>query len=95
MQHPAVAEAAVVGIADAIAGERPLAFIVREPSYSTDVSEADLGKIIEEHNDSTQPEICRLQNRIIIVDSIPKSANGKVLKRELRKQVTSWNPQKQ
>lgn len=94
MQHPAVAEAAVVGIADAIAGERPLAFIVRDPSLATDASDAELGRILQEHNDSTLPEICRLQSRIIIVDSIPKSANGKVLKRELRKQVATWTPPK-
>lgn len=95
MRHDAVAETAVVGIADAIAGERPLAFVIREPSYSPETTDAELRKILREHNDSALPEICRLQNRIIIVESIPKSANGKILKRELRKQVVGWTPPKE
>nr|A0A024F9J0.1 RecName: Full=AMP-dependent ligase vlmC; AltName: Full=Verlamelin biosynthesis protein C [Lecanicillium sp.]BAO73255.1 AMP dependent ligase/synthetase [Lecanicillium sp. HF627] len=95
MKHDAVGETAVVGIADAVAGERPLAFVIREPSYSPETSDAELRKILQDHNDSALPEIYRLQNRIIIVESIPKSANGKILKRELRKQVVGWTPPKE
>lgn len=94
MRHDAVAETAVIGIADAIAGERPLAFVVRDPSYSTEIREAEIRKILQEHNDSTLPELYRLQDRILIVESIPKSANGKILKRELRKQVPQLYPLK-
>ncbi|KAL4726841.1 putative NRPS-like protein biosynthetic cluster [Fusarium chlamydosporum] len=93
-KHAAVAETAVIGIADEVAGERALAFIVREPSYARDMSEADLRKIIQEHNDLELPEVCRLQDRIIFVNELPKSASGKILKRELRKQVTTWSPPK-
>ncbi|SPJ85404.1 related to phenylacetyl-CoA ligase [Fusarium torulosum] len=93
-KHAAVAETAVIGIADEVAGERALAFIVREPSFARDTSEADLRKIIQEHNDLALPEVCRLQDRIIFVEQIPKSASGKILKRELRKQAATWSPPK-
>ncbi|EKJ70674.1 hypothetical protein FPSE_09184 [Fusarium pseudograminearum CS3096] len=91
-KHAAVAETAVIGIADEVAGERALAFIVRESSHAREMSEADLRKIIQEHNDLELPEVCRLQDRIIFVDELPKSASGKILKRELRKQVATWSP---
>lgn len=93
-KHAAVAETAVIGIADEVAGERALAFIVREPSHARETSEADLRTIIQEHNDLELPEVCRLQDRIIFVDELPKSASGKILKRELRKQVATWSPPK-
>ncbi|CAM1508755.1 Fc.00g056030.m01.CDS01 [Cosmosporella sp. VM-42] len=93
-KHAAVAETAVIGIPDEVAGERALACIVREPSYAPDTSEADLRKIIQEYNDLALPEVCRLQDRIIFIDQIPKNASGKILKRELRKQVSTWNPPK-
>jgi acyl-coenzyme A synthetase/AMP-(fatty) acid ligase len=93
-QHAAVAETAVVGIADEVAGERPLAFIVREPSYAPVTSEDDLRRILQEHNDLQLPEVCRLQDRIIFIDQIPKSASGKILKRELKKQASTWSSTK-
>lgn len=93
-QHVAIAETAVIGVPDEVAGERALAFIIREPSYAPDATEADLRKTIQEHNDMALPEVCRLQNRIIFVDQIPKSASGKVLKRELRNQVPALLPSK-
>ncbi|KAF2158300.1 hypothetical protein M409DRAFT_38360 [Zasmidium cellare ATCC 36951] len=88
-QHAAVAENAVIGVADEIAGERALAFVVRDPTYAPNESEAQLRQIIRDHNDLILPEVCRLQDRILFVDAIPKSASGKVLKRELRKQVAT------
>jgi acyl-coenzyme A synthetase/AMP-(fatty) acid ligase len=91
-KHAAVAETAVVGVPDEAAGERALAFIVREPSYAPGTSESDLRKTIRDYNDLSLPEVCRLQDRIIFIDQIPKSASGKVLKRELRKQLAVSSP---
>lgn len=71
-----------------------MAFIVREPSYAPRTSEDDLRRIIQEHNDLQLPEVCRLQDRIIFVDQIPKSASGKILKRELRKEASTWTSTK-
>jgi acyl-coenzyme A synthetase/AMP-(fatty) acid ligase len=91
-QHAAIAENAVVGVPDKVAGERALAFIVRHPAYAPEASEAELRKTIRDYNDLTLPELCRLHDRIVFVDQIPKSASGKVLKRELRKQLSSSQP---
>ncbi|KAF2633109.1 putative AMP dependent ligase/synthetase [Macroventuria anomochaeta] len=91
-KHAAVAETAVVGVPDEVAGERALAFIVREPSYASSTNESDLRKTIRDYNDLALPEVCRLQDRIIFIDQIPKSASGKVLKGELRKKLTASAP---
>ncbi|KAL6886027.1 putative AMP dependent ligase/synthetase [Trichoderma evansii] len=90
IQHAAVAETAVIGIPDEVAGERALAFVVREPSYKPDMSEADLRRAIRDYNDQELPEVCRLQDRIVFIDQIPKSASGKMLKRELRAQLSKF-----
>ncbi|CAG8908834.1 unnamed protein product [Penicillium egyptiacum] len=80
---------AVIGIPDEVAGERALAFVVREPSYAPETSEADLRREIRDCNDLELPEVCHLQDRIIFIDQIPKSASGNMLKRALRKQLSS------
>ncbi|WP_428249495.1 class I adenylate-forming enzyme family protein [Ferrovibrio sp.] len=75
--HEAVAETAVVGMPSERWGETPVAFVVLKPGASTTsdallaFANAQLGK--------TQ----RLA-AIEILDSLPRSAIGKVLKRELR-----------
>ncbi|KAL4815811.1 acetyl-CoA synthetase-like protein [Aspergillus spinulosporus] len=80
---------AVISIPDEVAGERALAFVVRKPSYAPDTSKDDLRRAIRDYNDLELPEVCRLQDQIIFIDQIPKSASGKMLKQELRKQVSS------
>ncbi len=80
-EHVGVAEAAVVGVPSARWGETPVAFVVvRSPSNAdaaTDTSallawtNARLGKTQRLHD-------------LLIVDELPRSAIGKVLKRELR-----------
>lgn len=82
-----MAECAVVGVPNEIAGERALAFIVKEPSFVPGPGDDDLKKTIRNYNDSALPEVCRLQDRIVFVDQIPKNASGKVLKRELRRSL--------
>jgi long-chain acyl-CoA synthetase len=75
--HPAVADAAVVGAPSEQWGETPVAFVVRRAGNDTTVeallhwTNAQLGK--------TQ-RLAALQ----FIDELPRSAIGKVLKRELR-----------
>ncbi len=75
--HPAVADVAVVGVPSEQWGETPVAFVVRREGDATDAqtllqwTNAQLGK--------TQ----RLA-RLNLIDELPRSAIGKVLKRELR-----------
>ena len=78
VQHPAVAEVAVVGVPSERWGETPLALVVvrdADPVTATALCEwanARLGK---------QQRIADLR----FVESLPRNPNGKILKRELRR----------
>jgi fatty-acyl-CoA synthase len=77
---PAVAEAAVVGIPDPQWGEAVVAAIVRKPGAALDAA-AVLSLF--------DGRLARFKHprRVVFVDSLPKSALGKVQKFELRKLV--------
>jgi 4-coumarate--CoA ligase len=77
LTHPDVIDAAVVGVPDDQAGEVPVAFVVRRPGATTpeDEMQAFVAKRV-----ATYKRIHRLD----IVESIPKSASGKILRRVLR-----------
>jgi acyl-CoA synthetase (AMP-forming)/AMP-acid ligase II len=75
--HAAVAEAAVVGVPSRRWGETPVAFVVIQPGAL--VTAADLLAWVNERVGKTQ----RLA-AVELSDALPRSAIGKVLKRELR-----------
>ncbi|MGH8188135.1 MAG: class I adenylate-forming enzyme family protein, partial [Steroidobacteraceae bacterium] len=81
-KHEAVSEAAVVGVASEQWGETPVAFVVLRPNH--DVGAAQLCRWANERLGRTQ----RL-SAVELVASLPRSAIGKVLKRELRDLVNS------
>jgi acyl-CoA synthetase (AMP-forming)/AMP-acid ligase II len=76
-EHPAVADAAVVGVPSLEWGETPVAFVVRraEPAIGAD----ELRQWVNSRLGKTQ----RLAG-LRFVDELPRSAIGKVLKRTLR-----------
>ena len=81
--HPAVAQAAVIGIAHPKWDERPLLIVVRKPGM--DVSKEDLlayyeGKIAKWWT----------PDDVQFVDSIPLGATGKLLKTRLREQFKDY-----
>jgi len=73
--HPAVADAAVVPMADDVCGEVPKAFVV----LKGDVSPADLMAYVAER---VAPY--KKIRAVEIIDAIPKSPSGKILRRVLR-----------
>ena len=80
LEHPAVAEAAVVGRPDERMGEEVVAFVVKAPGH--DVSEEDLLTFASERLASyKRPREVRL------VPMLPRSPIGKVLKKDLREQL--------
>jgi long-chain acyl-CoA synthetase len=78
--HPSVRAAAVVGRPDAAVGELPVAFVVPN---GEDLDEAQLSA---EVNAQLLPY--KRIRELIVVDQIPVSAAGKILKRELRERLT-------
>jgi acyl-CoA synthetase (AMP-forming)/AMP-acid ligase II len=75
--HPAVAEAAVIGVPSERWGETPLAFVVLRAG-----SEGDAAAIREFVN--ARVGKAQRVSEVIPVAALPKNAIGKILKRELR-----------
>jgi long-chain acyl-CoA synthetase len=77
-RHPQVLEAGVIGIPDPVYGEEVKAFVVLKTAGSA--SEKELIDFCQQH----LPTYKRPKS-IQLMDSLPKSAVGKILRRELRK----------
>lgn len=75
--HPNILDVAVVGVPNDEAGELPKAFIVPKG----EVTEKD---IIDFVADKVSPHK-RLRGGVEFLEQIPKTASGKILKRELKK----------
>ena len=78
--HPAVGEVAVIGVPDQKYGEDVMAFIVPTPGH-----ELDREGLIRFAKSKMTP--FKAPSRVKFVDGLPKSLVGKVLKKELRKQL--------
>jgi acyl-CoA synthetase (AMP-forming)/AMP-acid ligase II len=81
LEHPAVRDCGVVGCADAAAGEIPVAFVVLREGYlaGKKLEEEMCGFVAERLTHYKQPRQVRF------IDAVPKTASGKILRRELRK----------
>ncbi len=75
--HPEVLEAAVVGVESELWGETPVGFVVRQPG--AEVSDRALRAWVNARVAKTQ----RLHD-LIVVEALPRSEIGKVLKRVLK-----------
>jgi len=78
-KHPAVAEAAVIGVPDEKWGETTLAVVALKPGQALD---------IEQLREFAGAQLSRykLPRRLEVVAALPRNATGKLLKTELRKQ---------
>lgn len=85
IEHPAVAESAVVSSPDEVRGEIIKAFIILAPGYEPG---EELAKEIQEFvKNSTAPY--KYPRKIEFVDSLPKTISGKIRRIELRER--EWN----
>jgi long-chain acyl-CoA synthetase len=83
-EHPAIAMAAVVGVPDETKGELAKAFVVRKSGV-----DVDTGEVIE---------FCRqrlaaykVPRLVEVVEDLPKTSSGKILRRELRAKAVLQN----
>ena len=82
--HPAVAESAVVGVADSVKGQQAMGFAVLRDAALLDQPdsrarlEAEIKAVIEQRNGAVARP-----SRILFVNSLPKTRSGKVLRRAI------------
>ncbi|XP_032518147.1 uncharacterized protein LOC116770681 [Danaus plexippus] len=76
--HPAVADAAVIGVPHEYFGEAPKAFIIRKGGQNTSP---------EELQDFIANKVASFKKieEVVFVDDIPKTTSGKILRKELKK----------
>ncbi len=80
LEHPGIREAAVIGWPDPDAGEIPRAYVALRPGHS--ISDEEImtfanGKMAN----------YKAIRQVVFVESIPKTASGKILRRELKQQA--------
>lgn len=81
--HPAIAEAAVIGIPDEHAGELPRAYVVKKAGMES-VSDAEIRSFVDTKVSSHK----QIKGGVQFCDALPKNNMGKVLRRELRAQFS-------
>jgi len=83
LEHPAIKECGVVGRADAAAGEIPVAFVALRDGF------VESGKLGEEICAFVADRLTHYKQprEVRFVSAVPKTASGKILRRELRKSM--------
>jgi acetyl-CoA synthetase len=84
VSHPTVAEAAVIGASDPTIGQAIVAFVIPRGSAAGD--EAELEMTINALRDHVSTEIGPIAKpeQIFVVDELPKTRSGKIMRRLLR-----------
>jgi propionyl-CoA synthetase len=77
--HPAVAECAVIGVADAIKGQAPRGFVVLKSGASADGLVDELVSAVRENIGAVASF-----KRVDIVSALPKTRSGKILRKTMR-----------
>ncbi|XP_077216025.1 4-coumarate--CoA ligase 2-like [Tasmannia lanceolata] len=85
INHPNLADAAVVPMKDDIAGEVPVAFVVK--SNGSKITEEEIKQYI-----AKQVIFYKRISRVFFVDAIPKAPSGKILRKDLRAKLAAGFP---
>lgn len=76
--HPAVADAAVIGIPHEFYGETPKAFLITKPNAQ--VTEKEIQDFV-----ASKVAAFKKIEEVQFVKEIPKTSSGKIMRRELKK----------
>ncbi|KAG4188259.1 hypothetical protein ERO13_A08G152400v2 [Gossypium hirsutum] len=82
ISHPEILDAAVTSAADEVCGEIPVAFVVRRHGCTL-----TKGAVIDFVANQVAPY--KKVRRVVFTESIPKSAAGKILRKELKSFISS------
>ncbi|WP_081289886.1 acyl-CoA ligase FadD12 [Mycobacterium colombiense] len=83
--HPDVAEASVIGVDDEQYGQRLTAFVVLEPGAALDAGAAP--EALKQHVRENLANY-KTPREITVLDELPRSSTGKILRAELQARVT-------
>ncbi|KAN0059739.1 acetyl-coenzyme A synthetase 2 [Thecaphora frezii] len=83
IQHPGVAETAVVGIPDEMTGQTIAAYVTLKPEFSYDSEDALTKELVIQVRRHIGPFAA--PKKVIIVNDLPKTRSGKIMRRLLRK----------
>ncbi len=87
MAHPAVHEAAVVGLPHAVWSERPVAYVVAKPDARAMLTAADIRDFLRD-----KVERWQLPDEVHFIDDVPKTSVGKFDKKALRAGAAPLDP---
>ncbi|CAN6207069.1 unnamed protein product [Urochloa humidicola] len=80
--HPEIKDAAVVSMKDELAGEVPVAFIIR--TEDSEISEDEIKQFV-----AKEVVFYKRINKVFFTDSIPKNPSGKILRKDLRARLAA------
>ena len=82
LTHPKISDAAVIGVRDDGGEEVPKAFVVRQPSDDPTADDITADEVMSFVAARVAPH--KKVRAVQFIDQIPKSASGKILRKDLR-----------
>lgn len=86
ISHPKINDAAVIGIRNEEAGEVPRAYVVAKPGAQ--VQGEEIIDFVRENLSSHK----QLRGGVVFIDEVPKSASGKILRKDIRQWAVNETP---